>query len=249
MHKLLIAGSAAFLFLATSCSTTATEGTPDSAAPTVSSTSPDAASSNSVALSAPPASQHDATSDTDQQTIASTATAAPPETPSTPPADPDPGTNVSDATIVRFTSGDTEVDVTITADNPTARDFLAMLPLTLSLEEFNGREKITYLPRELDTDGSPGSDPEDGDLIYFVPWGNLGFYYNTDGIGYSDQVIHLGTYSASIEELTLLEGDGVTVEIVEYSDAACRGHPALRDAVQAARRSSPAWDGESGSAL
>jgi len=89
------------------------------------------------------------------------------------------------------------------------------MPHTLSLEEFNGREKISYLPRELDIDGSPGFDPEDGDLIYFAPWGNFGFYYNTDGIGYSDQVIHLGTYSASIEQLTRLEDANVTVEIVE----------------------------------
>jgi len=55
-----------------------------------------------------------------------------------------------------------------------------MLPLTLALEEFNGREKISYLPRRLDTAGSGGSDPKDGDLIYFVPWGNLGFYYNAE---------------------------------------------------------------------
>jgi hypothetical protein len=213
MHKLLISGSIALLFLVTGCSTPSDEATPDSASTNVS-TAPGAASSASVALSAPPTSQVDGTSDTEQQTIPSTATLAPSETPTTAAADLDPEPSVTDATIVRFSSGDAEVDVTITADNPTKLDFLSMLPLTLSLEEFNGREKISYLPKELDTAGSPGSDPEDGDLIYFAPWGNLGFYYNTDGIGYSDQVIHLGTYSASTEQLTLLEGD-VTVEIVE----------------------------------
>ena len=86
-----------------------------------------------------------------------------------------------------------QVDVTITEDNPTTRDFLSLLPLTIAFEEFNGREKIGYLPRELDIDGSPGHDPEDGDLIYFAPWGNLGFYYNTEGIEHDDRVIHLGT--------------------------------------------------------
>ncbi len=64
------------------------------------------------------------------------------------------------------------------------------------------------------TEGSPGSDPADGDLIYFIPWGNLGFYYNTDGIGYSDQTIHLGTYQATREQLERLEGNNVTVELV-----------------------------------
>ncbi|MDI9915353.1 cyclophilin-like fold protein [Rhodococcus sp. IEGM 1379] len=89
--------------------------------------------------------------------------------------------SIVEGTVVRFTAGDTEIDVTIESDDPTTRDFLSMLPLTLSVEEFAGREKISQLPRKLETDRSPGSDPEDGDLIYFAPWGNIGFYYNTDG--------------------------------------------------------------------
>jgi len=117
-------------------------------------------------------------------------------------------------TVVRFTARSTSVDVTIDQDNPAVRDFLSMLPLTLTGEEFAGREKIAYLPRELAHTGSPGSDPEDGDLIYYVPWGNIGFYYNTAGIGYSDQTIHLGTYDASLDQLEQLEGQGVIVEIV-----------------------------------
>ena len=117
-------------------------------------------------------------------------------------------------TVVQFSDGSTTVELTIDEDNPTVRDFLSMLPLTLTLEEFNGREKIAYLPRELAHEGSSGSDPEDGDLIYYIPWGNIGFYYNTAGIGYSDQTIHLGTYNASLDLLEQLEGRDVTVEIV-----------------------------------
>ncbi|WP_084963395.1 cyclophilin-like fold protein [Thermoactinospora rubra] len=107
------------------------------------------------------------------------------------------------------------MDVVLGADNATTRDFLSMLPLTLTLEEFSGREKIGYLPRRLDTTGSPGSDPEDGDLIYFVPWGNIGFYYNSAGIGHSAQVIHLGTYRASTEQLDRLQGGYVTVALTD----------------------------------
>nr|WP_276313784.1 cyclophilin-like fold protein [Antribacter gilvus] len=91
---------------------------------------------------------------------------------------------------------------------------MSMLPLQVPFEEFAGREKIAYLPRELDYAGSPGSDPENRDLIYFTSWGNLGFYYNADGIGYSDATPHLGTYDATEEELSLLEGGDVTIEIV-----------------------------------
>lgn len=117
-------------------------------------------------------------------------------------------------TVVRFTAGSTSVDVTIDQNNPAVRDFLSMLPLTLTLKEFNGREKIGDLPRKLKYSGSPGSDPQDGDLIYFVPWGNIGFYYNAAGIGYSNQTIHLGTYKASPGQLKKLEGRPVTVAVV-----------------------------------
>jgi hypothetical protein len=146
-------------------------------------------------------------------------TPAPPTiAPSTPPAasseSPDGDVEQVVGTVVRFSAGSTSVEVAIGEDNPAVRDFLSMLPLTLTLEEFNGREKIAYLPRKLAHAGSPGSDPEDGDLIYYVPWGNLGFYYNTAGIDYSDQTIHLGTYDASLDQLELLEGQNVSVEVV-----------------------------------
>lgn len=59
-----------------------------------------------------------------------------------------------------------------------------------------------------------GSDPEDGHLIYYVPWGNIGFYYDANGVGYSDQTLHLGTYNATVEQLERLEGKDVTVQIV-----------------------------------
>jgi hypothetical protein len=127
--------------------------------------------------------------------------------PTTPPAGDVVGT------VVRFSSDRTSVDVTIGQNNPAVRDFLSMLPLTLTVEEFTGREKISYLPRKLRHQGSPGSDPKDGDLIYFIPWGNLGFYYNAEGIGYSDATIHLGTYDAPLAQLERLEGR-VTVRVV-----------------------------------
>lgn len=136
-----------------------------------------------------------------------------PSTPST----SDPASVQPDAvegTVIRFRSGRTSVDVTLGAENPSNRDLLALLPLTTSVREFNGREKIAELPRELDTEGSPGSDPVDGDLIYYAPWGILGFYYDASGIDFSDQTIHLGTYVATATELSGLEGSEVTIEVV-----------------------------------
>ncbi|MFG6444649.1 cyclophilin-like fold protein [Microbacterium sp. P07] len=143
-------------------------------------------------------------------------------TPSTPPA-PTASTSapVEDApeqvagTVVRFTSDRTSVDVTIGDDTPAVRDFLSLLPLELTVEEFAGTEKIAYLPRELNYAGSPGSDPEDGDLIYYAPWGNVAFYYDTTGVGYSDATLHVGTYAATAEQLSLLEGGPVTITLAD----------------------------------
>lgn len=107
---------------------------------------------------------------------------------------------------VRFSDGSTTVDVTLGEETPAVRDFVSMLPLSLDLEEYSGREKIATLPRELRREGTKGTAPEHGDLLYYVPWGNLGFYYTTDKAGYSEETLHLGTYNATLDELDRLEG-------------------------------------------
>ena len=38
-------------------------------------------------------------------------------------------------------------------DNPSARDFVSMLPLDLSIADYSTNEKIAYLPRKLTEDG------------------------------------------------------------------------------------------------
>ena len=117
-------------------------------------------------------------------------------------------------TRVRFAVGDTEIVVLI-EENPTSSDFLTMLPLELTFEEFAGREKISYLPRELDTEGSPGHAPANGDLIYYVPWGNLGFFYNAEGGDTpDDSVILIGTIETGFERLDELETGPVHADII-----------------------------------
>nr|WP_250152495.1 cyclophilin-like fold protein [Ancylobacter radicis] len=63
-------------------------------------------------------------------------------------------------------------------DNPTTRDFVSMLPLTLKIDDYSTNEKIAYLPRKLTEAGSGifGNEAP-GDIAYFAPWGNLVFYY------------------------------------------------------------------------
>ncbi len=131
-------------------------------------------------------------------------------TPSEASPEPDMG-----ATRVQFTVGDTEIIVRI-ADNPTSRDFVSMLPLTLDFRDFNAMEKIGDLPRRLTTQGSTGGAPANGDLIYFVPWGNLGFFYDAErrDASFDDRVIPIGTVETGHDRLNDLETGPVRVELV-----------------------------------
>jgi hypothetical protein len=79
-------------------------------------------------------------SDADPMAEPTTATTAP-SPPTTAPSEE----GRPEATTLRFAAGATHVDVTVT-DNPTTRNLISMLPLTVRFQEFNGREKIAYLP-------------------------------------------------------------------------------------------------------
>ena len=100
-------------------------------------------------------------------------------------------------------------------DNSTSRDFISMLPLTLTFEDHNKTEKISYLPRDVTTEDAPdGFDPSIGDLTLYAPWGNLAIFYND--FDYSSGLISLGRIDSGIETLAGMNGEfAVTVEILE----------------------------------
>lgn len=99
-------------------------------------------------------------------------------------------------------------------DNPTSRDFLSLLPLTLTLEDYAGTEKIAYLPRKLSEEGAPaGSDPAVGDITYYAPWGNLALFYKD--FGYAKGLIKLGSIDEG-EEVFDVPGT-VSVTFVTWS--------------------------------
>ncbi len=86
------------------------------------------------------------------------------------------------------------------ADNATSRDFVSLLPLTLTLTDYAATEKISNLPRKLSTEGAPrGADPSVGDIAYYAPWGSLALFYRD--FGYSNGLIKLGAIDSGIETL------------------------------------------------
>jgi hypothetical protein len=99
-------------------------------------------------------------------------------------------------------------------DNPSARDFASLLPLTVVLEDYARTEKITYLPRKLSTADAPaGVDPSIGDIAYYAPWGNLAIFYRD--FGYSSGLIKLGTIDPSaVAALSRSSSGQATIELV-----------------------------------
>lgn len=83
-------------------------------------------------------------------------------------------------------------------DTPAANALYDMLPLELSFEDFNGIEKISYLPQKLPTKGEPdGCDPDVGDFCRYAPWGNLSVFYRD--FRYSKDLIMLGHIDSGLD--------------------------------------------------
>ncbi|QDL39848.1 hypothetical protein EUB48_16475 [Rhodoferax sediminis] len=83
-------------------------------------------------------------------------------------------------------------------DSAATRDFISLLPLTLTLRDYSATEKISDLPRRLSTQGAPsGSKPSVGDIAYYAPWGNLALFYRD--FSYSSGLIKLGRLDSGIE--------------------------------------------------
>lgn len=100
---------------------------------------------------------------------------------------------------IRLTAGAKVLTATL-LDNATARDFAALLPLTLTLTDYAATEKISDLPRRLTTAGAPaGVTPAVGDIAYYSPWGNLALFHKD--FGHSPGLIRLGKLDGGVEAL------------------------------------------------
>ncbi|CQR55912.1 cyclophilin-like fold protein [Paenibacillus riograndensis] len=67
---------------------------------------------------------------------------------------------------LRLRINDKQIVVSL-CDYPISKDFLSLLPLTASFEDYVGKEKISYLPRKLNIDAAPSDcGPVVGDVAY-----------------------------------------------------------------------------------
>lgn len=111
-----------------------------------------------------------------------------------------------EAMRVRVELGKAGQALVLLNDSEAARNFYAMLPLSLTFEDFNGTEKIATLSKKLDFGASPTScDPKKGSLAYFIPWGNIAVFYKD--FRPSRNLVPLGTIVQGIELFEEQEGD------------------------------------------
>lgn len=114
---------------------------------------------------------------------------------------------------ISITLEDTVMTATLT-DSQATRDFVSLLPLTLTLEDYAGTERISDLPKRLSTEGAPpGSDPAVGDITYYAPWGNLAIFYRD--FGYASGLVILGKINGEMDAFSVPGPVNATIELVE----------------------------------
>ena len=112
---------------------------------------------------------------------------------------------------IRLTIADQSITAQL-ADNPTARDLAAQLPLSLSIRDFNRVEKIAELPLPLTMEGVPaGDDPDINDIGYYAPSNDLVFYYGE--VGYFNGIVRIGHVSGQDIQLIERQQDGTQITI------------------------------------
>ncbi len=112
---------------------------------------------------------------------------------------------------LKLTIGD-KTATAVLYDNPTSRDFVTLLPLTVKMDDYSNTEKIFYPSRKLSTQGAPrGFDPSVGDITLYAPWGNIALFYKD--FGYSNGLISLGKITSGMEAFTVSGSITVKIEL------------------------------------
>lgn len=101
-------------------------------------------------------------------------------------------------------------------DNSVARDLVSRLPLTLEFSDYNGTEKIAYLPdgsEEWDLSDAPSScTPSAGDITMYSPWGNIAIFYQDFRL--SNGLVPVGRFDDGAIDLFSAQDGTFTVTIM-----------------------------------
>jgi hypothetical protein len=111
--------------------------------------------------------------------------------------------------------GDQAITATL-IDSETTRDFVSLLPLTLTMNDLFGREKFGHLPRAISEGGKRTRTYRVGDVIYWSPGPDVAIYYRHDGSSIpAPGIIVMGKIDSGIEALNVPGSVKVTIELVK----------------------------------
>ena len=109
---------------------------------------------------------------------------------------------------------DNKVLTATLADNKTARDFISLLPLTLTMNDLFGREKYARLPRAISQEGKRTHTYQIGDLAYWSPSHDVAVYYRQGGEKIPEPgIIVIGKIDSGVEALNVAGSVKVTIEL------------------------------------
>lgn len=103
-------------------------------------------------------------------------------------------------------------------DNLTTRDFMALLPLTVRLDDYVNKEKVFYPDQKLSVLGaSLDTDPAIGDITYYSPWHGIAIFYRNSVK--ANGLVRIGKIESGIEALQVAGSiENVTFELVQTND-------------------------------
>ena len=104
------------------------------------------------------------------------------------------------------------------ADNTTARDFVSVLPLKVSMNDLFGREKYGHLPRAISEGGGHQFTYEVGDVAYWPPAHDVAIFYADDGRRTipSPGIVVIGEIDSGLDAIASAGGDfPMTIERID----------------------------------
>jgi hypothetical protein len=116
---------------------------------------------------------------------------------------------------IRITIAD-KVVIASVADNATARDFVSLLPLNLSMKDLFGREKYGDLPKPVSEKGPREKRYAVGDIAYWSPAHQFAVYYRQDGKSIaSPGIIPIAKIDAGAEAFNVPGSVKVSIEVCD----------------------------------
>ena len=137
----------------------------------------------------------------------STANSAPPNSPTKT------STLESQIMKIRLKIDDKVITATLN-DSKTTRDFVSLLPLTLTMNDLFRREKFAHLPRPISEEGKRTHTYEVGQVVYWSPGPDVAIFYRNDGEKIPNPgIIVIGKIDSGVAALDVAGSVKVTIEL------------------------------------